>query len=97
MKRLILHVTTEADDGTWTTHDVKADNRDLVRWDTTRPGRGWPLEDDARSLWLTFLAWSAEHRLGLTPLNFEKWSDNVVKIESDAIDVDPTRPGAEPD
>lgn len=76
--------------------EVQTDNRDLVRFDMTRPRQrpAWPGPEDAPMLWLTFLAWSAARRQSLVPadLTFEAWRDQVLNLVT--IDDDEAEEGA---
>lgn len=72
--------------------DVQTDNRDLVRFDMTRPKQRpvWPMPDQAPMLWLTFIAWSASQRQGSIPaeLTWDQWRDQVLGIETLTDDDD---------
>ena len=72
--------------------EVQTDNRDLVRYDKTRPRQRppWPDPQEAASFWMTFIAWSAASRQGAIPsdLRYEAWEDQVLNIQPLADDDD---------
>jgi hypothetical protein len=65
--------------------EVQTDNRDLVRYDLTRPKQrpAWPDPTEAPSFWLTFIAWSAANRQGAIPtdMKWEPWLEQVLNIQ----------------
>lgn len=88
-----------------TEHEVQADNRDLLQWDRTRAKHRWPSGQEAPFVWLTFLAWHALRREGLTALSLTEFEEAALEVgpaedeegaEDGAEDVDPTQEGAEP-
>ena len=73
---------------------VSTDNRDAVRWELTRNQRNWPAGQDAPLLWLTFLAWAAAKRTGLTDLDFDTFQASAVQVATDTAaeaEPDPTQ------
>jgi len=77
---------------------VRIANPDLVRWDLTAHKHKWPDMEAAPMLWVTFVAWAAMTRQGLTKA---KWDDfqatECMGVEMAAEEaVDPTPPGAVP-
>lgn len=69
---------------------VKASNPDLVAFDLTAAKHRWPAMTAAPFLWLTFLAWHACRRQGLTlpSLTFEAFRDQTDDLSA-ADDDDP--------
>lgn len=65
--------------------EVQVANPDLVLWDETRVKHKWPPFEDAKFLWLTFLAWAAARRTGKIPvgLKWEEWKADVMEVTTD--------------
>ncbi|WP_024357254.1 hypothetical protein [Leucobacter chironomi] len=61
---------------------VQTDNRNQVKYDLLRANRGWPVQKDAPSLWLTILAWHALALAGHLPPNeqFETFNDRCLEV-----------------
>lgn len=85
--------------------EVQSDNRDLVKWESTRVKHKWPKFDEAPFKWLTFLAWSAATRSGAleSGVTYERWESEVLSVgdmsQDDTTEDEigtPTPPGPEP-
>lgn len=76
--------------------EIQTDNRDLVRFDKTRPRQRppWPDAQEAPILWMTFISWSAALRQGAIPpdLKFEAWEEQVLSLSP--LDDDESEDGA---
>lgn len=72
--------------------EVQTDNRDLVRYDKTRPRQRppWPDPQEAPSFWLTFISWSAANRQGAIPpeLRYEAFEEQTLNIQNLSDDDD---------
>ena len=86
--------------------EVQTLNKDLLLWDRTRARRKWPQADEARNIWMTFIAWAALKREGqitdMTVDQFEEQALSVAPTPDDDEDdqeeegLGPTRKEAEP-
>jgi hypothetical protein len=84
-----------------TEHRVQCCNADMLNWDRTRFARKWPPTEECSTLWVTFLAWSAMKRQGLTAVSFNEFETACLSVEPVQIGgkdmVDPTNAEAEAD
>jgi hypothetical protein len=88
---------------------VQTDNRDAIQWDVSRARKDWPKQQDAPTLWLTFMAWHALKRTGETKFTLDEFLGACLGVRPVKRDgsplslaeakaglegrVDPTRPG----
>lgn len=80
---------------------VQALNPDMVNWEETAARHKWAANSPGTSpfKWLTFLAWSASRRTGLTEQTWEQFLQGTAQVSdvSGAPDVArPTPPGPVP-
>jgi hypothetical protein len=73
---------------------VRVTNRERIKWERVSIARKWPRAIDAQNLAVTFTAWAAAQRDGLTTLTWEQWEDALEDydvITPEEMD-DPVRP-----
>ena len=79
-------------------YEVQALNPDLLRFEDTAAKHRWAGPGQAPFRWLTFLAWSASKRTGLTALTWDEFKDSTLQVENleGAATASPTPPGPVP-
>jgi hypothetical protein len=82
-------------------YEVQALNPDMINWEETAARHGWKANTPgvAPFKWLTFLAWSAARRGGLTDLSWEQFAATTAQVTDVSKPADtarPTLPGPDP-
>ena len=77
--------------------EVQTLNPDLLRWDMTAPKHKWGKAEEVPMLWVTFIAWHASKREGLTSLTWELFQNAAIEVTTvnPGEPMDPTNPAHE--
>jgi hypothetical protein len=74
--------------------EIQILNPDLLRWDVTRGKHRWGTMKDSPNLWMTFIAWAAMTRTGLTSQTWETFMAETLEVlPVTETEGDPAGPG----